>query len=152
VEHQFESLDGVISATSGYCGGTLANPTYEQVCTGTTGYAESALVVFDPTRISYEKLARWFFEIHDPTQANRQGPDVGSQYRSAVFYRDEAQKKIAEKLIAELRRKGYDAVTQVVPATAFYPAEDYHQHYMDKHPGIYDCHVRVKRFETPDKP
>jgi peptide methionine sulfoxide reductase msrA/msrB len=123
VEHQFESLDGVISATSGYCGGTLANPTYEQVCTGTTGYAESSLVVFDPTRISYEKLARWFFEIHDPTQANRQGPDVGSQYRSAVFYRDEAQKQITEKLIAQLKRKGYDAVTQAVPATAFYPAE-----------------------------
>jgi peptide methionine sulfoxide reductase msrA/msrB len=147
VEHHFQQADGVVSATSGYTGGRVADPTYEQVCTGRTGHAEAVRVVFDPNRVSYEQLARLFFEIHDPTQRNRQGPDVGTQYRSAVFCLDEQQKRTAEKLIAELRANGYDVVTQVLPASEFYAAEEYHQDYVAKHPQRKICHERVPRFE-----
>lgn len=147
VEHFLAELPGVISATSGYCGGQTEEPTYEQVCTGRTGHAEAVRVVFDPHLISYEKLVRLFFEIHDPTQLNRQGPDVGNQYRSALFYRDDPQKRIAEKLIAELSANGYQVVTQLQPASQFYPAEDYHQDYLTKHPSRPACHRRVRRFE-----
>ena len=147
VEHLFQEVPGVLSVTSGYTGGTVKNPTYEQVCTGTTGHAEAVRIVFDPAKVSYERLARHFFEIHDPTTKNRQGPDVGLQYRSAVFYKDEAQKVTAEALIQQLKALGYDVVTEVTPASEFYPAEDYHQDYLTKHPGRPDCHVRVPRFE-----
>ena len=149
VEHHFEQVDGVVDAQSGYIGGTVEQPSYEQVCTGRTGHAEAVRVTFDPARVSYEPLARLFFEIHDPTQLNRQGPDVGTQYRSAVFYADEHQKRVAETLIDELRARGYKVVTQVAPAATFYPAEDYHQDYLDKHPNRPSCHVRVRRFDTP---
>ena len=151
VEHLLQQVDGVTEVTSGYTGGATANPTYEQICTGRTGHAEAVRVTYDPKRVSYEKLARLFFEIHDPTQRNRQGPDVGTQYRSAVFYLDESQKKAAEKLIAELRGKGYDVATQVVAAGAFHEAEGYHQDYFKKHPGHPTCHRRVPRFEQPAK-
>lgn len=147
VEDHLQKLDGVISATSGYAGGDIPGPTYQQVCTGKTGHAEAVRIVFDPSKISYEQLARLFFEIHDPTQLNRQGPDVGMQYRSAVFYLDEEQKQTIEKLIKELREKGYDVVTEVAPAKQFYLAEDYHQDYLEKHPNRPTCHVRVKRFD-----
>ena len=146
VEYQFEQVDGVISATSGYTGGHVADPTYKQVCSGRTGHAEAVNVVFDPERVSYEKLARLFFEVHDPTQLNRQGPDTGTQYRSAVYYGDEQQKQIAEKLIAQLRDRGYRVVTQVEPASKFYPAEDYHQDYYSKTSGRSSCPAPVKRF------
>lgn len=149
VEHHFQEMPGVISAVSGYTGGSVAAPTYEQVCTGRTGHAEAVRVTFDPTQVSYEQLARLFFEIHDPTQLNRQGPDVGTQYRSAVFYLDQQQKQTAEKLIAELRGNGYDVATQVAPAPAFHPAEDYHQDYVAKHPERVICHQRVNRFGKP---
>jgi peptide methionine sulfoxide reductase msrA/msrB len=125
----------------------VANPTYRQVCTGSTGHAESVRVVFDPAKVTYEQLARRFFEIHDPTQLNAQGVDVGTQYRSVVFYRDEAQKRTAEKLIGLLRTKGYQVVTELVPAAPFYPAEAYHQDYMGKNPGRYSCHLPVSRFD-----
>ena len=151
VEHHFQQVKGVAAVTSGYTGGHVANPGYKQVCTGKTGHAEAVRVVFDPKQVSYERLARLFFEIHDPTQLNRQGPDKGTQYRSAVFYLNDQQKKIAEKLIAELRAKGYKPVTQVQAATAFYPAEKYHQDYLEKHPERPVCHVRVPRFDAPDK-
>ncbi len=151
VEFLFAKQPGVISATSGYTGGKVANPTYKQVCSDTTGHAEAVKVVFDPAKISYEKLARYFFEIHDPTEVNRQGPDVGLQYRSAIFYHGDEQKKIAEKLIAELKAKGYKVATQVVPAETFYPAEDYHQDYFSKHPEREHCHAPVNRFEMPLK-
>ena len=151
VEHLFQQVEGVISATSGYTGGHVANPTYKDVCSGRTGHAEAVKVVFDPRQVSYEQLARFFFEIHDPTQLNRQGPDAGTQYRSAVFYATEEQKDIAEKLIAVLRGKGYEVVTQVLPASDFYPAEEYHQDYFEKHTNAHGCHVRVERFATPDK-
>lgn len=149
VEHWLGQVPGVISARSGYTGGTVPNPTYEQVCTGLTGHAEAVQVVFDPGRVSYEELAKLFFEIHDPTTLDSQGPDFGTQYRSAVFYESPEQKALAEKLIAQLRANGYDVVTKVLPASKFYPAEEYHQDYLTKHPGRYDCHIRVSRFDKP---
>jgi peptide methionine sulfoxide reductase msrA/msrB len=147
VEHYFKDVNGVISVTSGYSGGHTANPTYKEVCTGATGHAEAVRVIFDPNRVSYEQLAKLFFEIHDPTQLNRQGPDSGTQYRSAVFYIGDEQKQIVEKLIAQLRANGYNVVTQVAPATKFYAAEDYHQDYIAKHPERYICHTKVERFK-----
>jgi len=152
VEHHLRQVPGVLSVTSGYTGGRVPNPTYPQVCTGRTGHAEAVRVIFDPAAVTYEQLARIFFEIHDPTTLNRQGPDVGSQYRSAVFYRTAAQKQIAQDLITALRANGYHVVTELIPAAAFYPAEDYPQNYLQKNPGRPDCHVRVKRFEIPAKP
>jgi peptide methionine sulfoxide reductase msrA/msrB len=146
VDHWFRQVPGVISVTSGYGGGATANPTYEEICSGQTGHAESVRVVFDPVKVSYEQLARLFFEIHDPTTLNSQGPDFGTQYRSVVFYDGSRQKAVVEKLIGELRANGYQVVTEVLPAGPFYPADEYHQDYLDKHPGRTDCHVRVDRF------
>jgi len=146
VEYQFQQVEGVISATSGYTGGHVQGPTYEQVCTGRTGHAEAVRVTFDPQRVSYEQLARLFFEIHDPTQLDRQGPDAGTQYRSAVFYRDERQKDTAEKLIAELRANGYNVATKVSAASEFFAAEDYHQDYFTTRSGKASCQLRVPRF------
>lgn len=146
VEGFFDRTEGVLAAASGYTGGRTDKPTYEQVCTGTTGHAEAVEVIFDPARVSYEQLARLFFEIHDPTQVNRQGPDVGAQYRSAVFYVNAEQKGTAEKLIAQLRARGLDVATEVLPASTFWPAEEHHQDYLRKHPGHPTCHVRAKRF------
>jgi peptide methionine sulfoxide reductase msrA/msrB len=147
LEHQFEQVPGVLSARSGYTGGHAANPTYEQVSGGGTGHAEAVEVLYDPARVSYENLARLFFEVHDPTQVNRQGPDVGTQYRSAVFYLDDRQKQIAQKLIDQLRRLGYNVATTLEPAGQFWAAEEYHQDYLDKHPGGYSCNRRVPRFD-----
>ena len=127
-------------------GGTTKNPTYKQVCTGTTGHAETVEVVFDPNKTNYEDLAKLFFEIHDPTQRNRQGPDIGYQYRSAIFYADQQQKQIAENLIEQLKKKGLKVVTSVEPAKEFWPAEDYHQDYYSKTGGVPYCHFRTKRF------
>jgi peptide methionine sulfoxide reductase msrA/msrB len=146
VEHLFEKEEGVISARSGYMGGGIEDPSYQQVCRGNTGHAETVEVEFDPAVISYEDLARLFFEIHDPTQRNRQGPDVGSQYRSAVFHVDDEQRKIAEKLIGILRDKGYDVATAVSPAGTFWVAEDYHQDYYEIKGSRPYCHARQKRF------
>jgi peptide methionine sulfoxide reductase msrA/msrB len=150
VEHHFRQVKGVLAVTSGYTGGKTQSPTYPVVCTGTTGHAEAVEVLFDPARVSYEQLARLFFEIHDPTELNRQGPDVGTQYRSAVFYLDEQQKRTAEKLIGLLRAKGFAVATELVPAGAFWLAEAYHQDYLNKHPERGSCHVRVPRFDSPD--
>ena len=122
------------------------NPTYRQVCAGGTGHAEAVQIVFDPRLVSYEELCRRFFEIHDPTQLNRQGPDVGLQYRSAVHFQDEAQRQVADKLIGQLRQKGLEVVTEVVPAARFWPAEDYHQDYYQRTGHQPYCHVRVERF------
>lgn len=149
VEHHLAKLDGVVDVTSGYTGGHLVNPTYRQVCEKDTGHAEAVMVSFDPEKISYEDIARRFFEIHDPTQRNRQGPDVGAQYRSAAFYLSLGQKKTIEKLIEELEENGYDVVTQVVPAHEFYPAEEYHQNYYAGKGRDPVCHAYVPRFESP---
>jgi peptide-methionine (S)-S-oxide reductase len=138
VEAVFDHLAGVSTAVSGYAGGTVASPSYEEVSTGRTGHAESVMVVYDPARISYDQLLQVFFTVaHDPTQLDRQGPDVGTQYRSAVFYRNEAQRRAAERYIAKLQEaKVYRSpiVTEVTPLNAFNRAEDYHQDYLVHHP------------------
>jgi peptide-methionine (S)-S-oxide reductase len=131
----FKRLKGVESVMPGYTGGTVPNPTYDQVCTGTTGHAESAQIVFNPTVISYEKLLTIFFHLHDPTTLNQQGNDVGTQYRSAIFYHDESQKILAEKLKKEIP----GAVTEIVPYTVFYPAENYHRDYYTKNSSAPYC-------------
>lgn len=145
-EYLLQQVDGVISTRVGYMGGKTRNPTYKEVCYENTGHAEAVEVVFDPTKTDYEKLARYFFEIHDPTQLNRQGPDVGDQYRSAVFYVDETQKQIAEKLIKILKDKGYKVVTEVTKAGEFFEAEKYHQDYYNYTGKEPYCHFYQKRF------
>ncbi len=145
-EYMLENTPGVISARVGYMGGHTPNPTYKEVCSDTTGYAETVEVTFDPSKTNFETLARLFFEIHDPTELNRQGPDVGDQYRSAIFYNDENQKQIAEKLIGILKSKGYNVVTQLAKADKFWVAEDYHQDYYAHTGGQPYCHVYQKRF------
>lgn len=145
-EYHLNKVDGVISTTVGYTGGHKANPTYKEVCTGKTGHAEAVEVVYDPARVSYEELARLYFETHDPTQLNRQGPDIGTQYRSAIFYLNDEQQQVAEKLIGLLRDKGYDVVTEVTPASTFYEAEDYHQDYYDHKGTLPYCHVYQQKF------
>lgn len=146
VEHMMQKQPGVISVVSGYIGGNVDNPTYEQVRAHTTGHAEAVRVTYDPSKVDYETLARLFFEIHDPTQSDGQGPDLGPQYRSEVFYLDEQQKAVAEKLIGLLRAKGYDVVTRVTPATRFWPAEDYHQDYYERKGTEPYCHAYTRRF------
>ena len=141
VESAFRQVKGVTDAAVGYMGGTLANPTYEDVCTDRTGHAEVVQVDYDPSQISYEELLRVFFETHDPTTLNRQGPDYGKQYRSVVFFHDAEQEGAARKITAELERAGHfprKIVTQIVPATDFWRAEEYHQRYFEKH-GIAAC-------------
>lgn len=128
----FEQLDGVVKVTSGYMGGTVKNPTYKEVCTGETGHAECVQVEYEPSKISYDELLKVFFEVHDPTSLNRQGADVGTQYRSAIFYHSPEQKEKAQYYKNELNKNGaYDkpVVTEISPASAFYVAEDYHQEY-----------------------
>lgn len=145
-EYHLQKVAGVISTTVGYTGGSKENPTYKEVCYTNTGHAEAVEVIYDPAKVSYEELAILFFETHDPTQVNRQGPDVGMQYRSEVFYRDDEQKDTAEKLIGILENKGYDIATQVTEATTFWPAEDYHQDYYDNQGSTPYCHFYQKKF------
>jgi len=139
VEAVFDHVKGVKKAISGYAGGNLASPTYEQVSTGDTGHAESVEVIYDPSQVAYGKLLQIFFSVaHDPTQLNRQGPDHGTQYRSAIFYRNAQQQKIAESYIKQLTAaKTFSSpiVTQVAPLHGFYEAEEYHQHYLEQHPN-----------------
>ncbi|WP_300728051.1 bifunctional methionine sulfoxide reductase B/A protein [uncultured Rikenella sp.] len=146
VEHLMQQQAGVISVESGYIGGTTDHPTYEQVCTQKTGHAEAVRVTYDPTKIDYETLAKRFFEIHDPTQQDGQGPDLGPQYRSEIFYLDSEQKTIAERLIRQLEAKGYRIATRVTPATVFWPAETYHQDYYRRKGTEPYCHAYTKRF------
>jgi len=146
VEYHLQRMDGVISTRVGYMGGHKKRPSYKEVCKGRTGHAEALEVVFDSSRTSFEKLARLFFEIHDPTQLDRQGPDMGSQYRSAVFYVDEEQKRITEKLIGQLKEKGYNVVTRLAKANTFWEAEGYHQDYYLKKGQRPYCHIYTKRF------
>lgn len=146
VEYFFQKEKGVISTRVGYMGGHLKNPTYNDVCEGNTGHAETMEIVFDPSQADFETLARLFFEIHDPTQANRQGPDIGNQYRSEIFYANDGQKQIAEKLIKILKDKGYKVVTEVTKADTFWVAENYHQAYYQKNGHQPYCHGYTKRF------
>ncbi|WP_418765081.1 bifunctional methionine sulfoxide reductase B/A protein [Mailhella sp.] len=146
VEDAMSKLPGVVDVRSGYTGGHTDRPSYEDVCRGNTGHAEAVLVRFQPEKISYEAIVRRFFEIHDPTQLNRQGPDVGSQYRSAVFWLDESQKATAQKLMEELRSLGYNVVTRLEPAGPFYEAEAWHQDFV-RRTGRGGCHLPVPRFD-----
>ena len=146
VQKHFNKLEGVMSTSAGFIGGELVNPTYRDVCSGTTGHAEVVQVQFNPTIINYEELAKLFFEIHDPTQYNRQGPDIGTQYRSAIFYTSNNQKDISEKLIEILKEKNYDVVTAVITADKFYKAEEYHQNYYEKLSMKHSCYIPKKRF------
>jgi peptide-methionine (S)-S-oxide reductase len=152
LDAQFKLVDGVKSVLSGYAGGTTPNPTYEQVCSETTGHAEVIKVEFDPTKISYEDLLKKFFHAHDPTTLNRQGPDVGTSYRSIILYRDENQESIAKKVKAEAQKEWPDPiVTEIAPLKAFYKAEDYHQDYFAKNPTQGYCRLviapKVRKFE-----
>jgi peptide-methionine (S)-S-oxide reductase len=142
MEAVFERHEGVLDVTSGYAGGTKPLPSYQQVCSGDTGHAEAIRITFDPAKIGYDRLLDIFWEAHDPTTLNRQGGDVGTQYRSVIFYKDEAQKKAAEASKDKLAKSGHYAnpiVTEIKPAPDFYPAEDYHQDYFRKNPHAGYC-------------
>jgi peptide-methionine (S)-S-oxide reductase len=146
VEAVFSQIDGVASVVPGYSGGHVAHPSYEDVCTGTTGHAEAVQVRYDPARVPYEKLLEVFFATHDPTTLDRQGADVGTQYRSVIFFHDEAQRQTAEKVKAALDASGaYDApiVTRIVPFDAFYEAEGYHHDYFERHPDRGYCRAVI---------
>ena len=152
LDAQFKLVNGVKSVVSGYAGGTTKNPTYEQVCTETTGHAEVIQVEFDPAVVTYADLLRKFFHAHDPTTLNRQGPDVGTSYRSIILYRDANQKAVGEAVRSEAQRDWPDPiVTEIVPLQAFYRAEDYHQDYFAKNPTQGYCRIvvapKVKKFE-----
>lgn len=146
VEDCFQRAEGVLSARSGYTGGFTENPSYEEVCTGRTGHYEAVEVEFDPLKTTYEELLKLFFQAHDFSQEDGQGPDRGPQYRSAVFYLSEEQKKTAEKIIGILKEKGYPVATKVLPADKFYPAEEYHQKYYMKTGMAPRCRVSRKIF------
>ncbi len=143
MQELFSNLEGVLESKVGYAGGTIPNPTYEIVSTGLTNYAESVEITFDPQKISYEKILKFFFTIHDPTTLNSQQHDVGSQYRSEIFYLNDQQKEIATKVIAQANLSGVfkkPVVTKISPAGKFYLAEEYHQNYLKKNPYGYTCH------------
>jgi peptide methionine sulfoxide reductase msrA/msrB len=146
VEYYFQKEKGVVKTEVGYIGGHKVNPTYREVCNHTTGHIEAMKVTFDPSKTSYETLAKLFFEIHDPTQTNGQGNDIGEQYLSMVFYKNQEQKEITEKLISILTQKGYKIATKLKEATHFWPAETYHQQYYEKNGGVPYCHSKVMRF------
>jgi len=146
VEYYFNRLDGVSEAISGFMGGHLENPTYEDICYKDTGHLEVVEIEYDEEKVSYETLARHFFEIHDPTQKNGQGPDIGSQYLSAIFSSNDEEKEIIEKLIKELEDRKYDIATKIIEKSKFYPAENYHQHYYEKTGKTPYCHSYIKRF------
>jgi peptide methionine sulfoxide reductase msrA/msrB len=146
VEYFLQKTTGVISVESGFIGGHVKNPSYREVCTGRTGHAEAVKIIYDPAKTTYEKLLKLFLEIHDPTEINRQGPDIGEQYRSEIFYLNNEQKVIAEKSLKILQDKGFKIATRVTKASEFYGAEDYHQDYYFKNGKVPYCHGYVKRF------
>ncbi|HEY32798.1 MAG TPA: peptide-methionine (S)-S-oxide reductase MsrA [Dehalococcoidia bacterium] len=146
IDAVFREIEGVNHVVSGYTGGTAANPNYKQVCTGTTGHAEAVQMSFNPSKISYREILEIFFSIHDPTTLNRQGADVGTQYRSVIFYHNEQQKAVAEKIIEELDEAHVwknPIVTEILPLGKFYPAEDYHQGYFSKNPRQGYCQMII---------
>jgi peptide methionine sulfoxide reductase msrA/msrB len=143
MEEILRKIPGVISTRVGYTGGTMKNPTYKMVCTGATGHAEAIAIVFDPSKITYEQVLGYFFRMHDPTTLNQQHNDIGTQYRSAIFYQDDEQKTVAEAVKAKFNKAGRfkkPIVTEITKASEFYVAEDYHQKYLVSNPGGYNCH------------
>lgn len=146
VEYFLQKEPGVMAVVSGYTGGNIKNPSYREVCNGTTGHAETVKVTYDLQKTSYEKLLRLFLEIHDPTQVGRQGPDIGDQYRSEIFYKNDEQKKVAEKLLGMLKSKGLKVATKVTKASEFYAAEEYHQDYYFRNGKAPYCHAYTQRF------
>ncbi|HEV8683002.1 MAG TPA: peptide-methionine (S)-S-oxide reductase MsrA [Actinomycetota bacterium] len=144
VEADFRNVEGVTATRAGYTGGEVDNPTYELVCTDRTGHAEAVEVEFDPQRVSYEQLLSVFFSAHDPTQLNRQGPDIGTQYRSAIFAHDDEQERTAKEFVEAVRPRYKRAVvTEIVPAAQFWPAEEYHQRYLEKR-GLASCTIALQ--------
>lgn len=150
-QHYLGKAEGVMSTRVGYTGGDAENPTYDQVLTGRTGHVEAVEVIFDSGKISYEDLAKIFFETHDSTQIGGQGPDIGTQYKSVIFYLDKIQKETAERLIEILRKKGIDVATELRPAKDFFVAEQYHQNYYQKSGGSPYCHFYRKLFYPQDR-
>lgn len=146
VEYYFKKLDGVLKTQVGYIGGAKNNPTYEEVCSGNTGHVEAIRIVYDTKKLNFTDVVKYFFEIHDPTQRDGQGPDLGEQYISVIFYYDEKQKNIAEELIQQLEAKNMSIATQLIPVSIFWPAEEYHQDYYEKTKKAPYCHHYVKRF------
>lgn len=146
MEYYFKKANGVISTRVGYIGGHKDNPTYKEVCYTNTGHIEATEVTYNPKVITFDSLTKLFFELHDPTQVMRQGPDIGEQYKSAIFYLTDEQREISEKLINILKEKGYKVATELIPAKTFWEAEDYHQDYYNHKGGIPYCHSYVKRF------
>lgn len=146
VEHYFKKFPGVLKTQVGYSGGHKDHPTYQEICNGDTGHYEVIRVIYDPSKTSYEEITKYFFEIHDPTQKDGQGPDLGEQYLSVIFYYDDEQKNIAEKLIQKLSQKGLSIATKTLPVRTFWPAEDYHQDYYVKTGKEPYCHFYRKRF------
>jgi peptide-methionine (S)-S-oxide reductase/peptide methionine sulfoxide reductase msrA/msrB len=146
VQYYFEKAPGVEHTTVGYIGGHKENPVYEEVKSHITGHAEAIEVVFDPEKTNFRELCKLFFEIHDPGQTDGQGPDIGPQYRSEIFYLNPEQRTVAAELIQELKAKGYTVHTRLTPASTFWPAEDYHQNYYGKTGHSPYCHFRVKKF------
>jgi peptide methionine sulfoxide reductase msrA/msrB len=146
VEYFLQKAPGVLSVTSGYTGGHVRNPSYREVCTGNTGHAEAVKIIYDPRKTTYESLLRLFMEIHDPTQVDRQGPDIGEQYRSEIFYLNDSQKKTAENTLALLKSKGYKVATALTAASEFFEAEGYHQDYYFNNGKLPYCHGYTKRF------
>ncbi len=145
VEATFRALPGVNSTRVGYIGGKTENPTYKDVCTDTTGHAEAVEIDYDPSKLSYDKLLEVFWENHDPTQVNRQGPDFGKQYRTAIFFHDaeqDAEAKASKEKLGASSRYSKPIATQIVPATTFWEAEDYHQQYLEKR-GLATCHIKA---------
>lgn len=147
VDFFLKQLPGVLNVEVGYTGGHIAEPSYEQVCSGTSGHYEAARVLFDPTKTTYHDIIKRFFEIHDPSQSDGQGPDIGQQYESAIFYYNEEQRSSAHDLIVQLQQKGIQVATKFLPVQIFWPAENYHQDYYAKHHKIPYCHRPVERFK-----
>ena len=145
-QYHFDRAPGVLNTSAGYTGGNAAEPTYRQVCTGTTGHVEAVEVLYDPSHTSFVKLAKLYFETHDPTQRDGQGPDIGSQYLSVLFYQNQEELETAERLIAFLKEQGLDVVTRIEKVQNFWNAEQYHQHYYDKKLGVPYCHIYTQRF------
>lgn len=146
VEYYLQQKEGVLGSSVGFMGGKVKNPGYYDVVRGGTGHIETTEVIYNPEKISYEELTKYFFEIHDPTQLDRQGPDIGEQYRSVIFYSSEAEKATAQKLINILKQKGYAVVTKLEPAETYYEAEDYHQDYYENKGSLPYCHSYKKKF------